>query len=422
MGGKKQDRIVMLADCQAFYASVEKAAQPEYKDQPLAVCGDPKRRSGIVLAACPIAKQHGVVTAERIGDALAKCPTLVVVQPRMQEYIDVSLQITAIYEQFTDLVEPYSIDEQFLDVSGSLRLFGTAEALALQIQQEVMSQTGVYVRIGISYCKVVAKMACDLFAKRNDDGVYTLSKEALPNTLWPLPVSKLFMVGSRMSAHFAKMGMHTIGDIARKELGVLKEQMRAYFGQNSDVQAEMYWRIANGMDDSAVSLAAHDGQKSIGHQMTLPRDYQTAGELAVVIQELAELVCQRARAKGLMGSVVSVACQGADYSRPTGFSRQAKLADPTNLAEDVQMMALRLFNKHWNGLPVRKVGVTLDDLVSDATYQLTLFEDRERKLQLAYSLDAIKERYGNASIMRAVSLTAAGQAKDRSRKIGGHYK
>lgn len=412
----------MLADCQAFYASVEKAAQPEFKHRPLAVCGDPKRRSGIVLAACPIAKQHGVVTAERIGDALAKCPELVVVQPRMQEYIDASLQITSIYEQFTDLVEPYSIDEQFLDVTGSLGLFGTPEELALQMQQEILSQTGVYIRVGISYCKVVAKMACDLFAKKRKSGIYTLSKADLPDVLWPLPVNKLFMVGSRMTAHFAKMGMHTIGDIAQQQLGALKERMRGYFGQRMDVQAELYWRIANGMDDSDVSLAAHDGQKSIGHQMTLPRDYRTAEELAVVIQELAELVCQRARAKGYMGQVVAVGCQGADFSRPTGFYRQAKLDNPTNLAEDVWQMALVLFDRHWDGLPVRKVGVTLDSLVSDDTYQLLLFEDRERRLQLARSMDTIKEKYGNSSIMRAVSLTAAGQAKDRSRKIGGHYK
>lgn len=412
----------MLADCQAFYASVEKAARPEYRDKPLAVCGDPKRRSGIVLAACPIAKSHGVTTAERIGDALAKCPELVVVQPRMQEYIDVSLQITAIYESFTNLVEPYSIDEQFLDVTGSLRLFGSPEQLAEQLQSEVLAQTGVRVRVGISYCKVVAKMACDNFSKRNETGIYTLTKDKLPDVLWPLPVHKMFMVGSRMTAHLARMGIYTIGDIATKELGAFKQQMRAYFGKQSDIQAELYWRIANGMDDSDVSLAAQDGQKSIGHQMTLPRDYRTAEELAVIILELAELVCQRCREKGMMGSVVSVGCQGADFDRPTGFYRQMKLADPTNLAEDVYAAALQLFRQHWNGLPVRKVGVTLDDLVSDDVYQLMLFENRERKINLAKSLDEIKLKYGNASVIRAVSLTAAGQARDRARKIGGHYK
>jgi DNA polymerase-4 len=151
------ERVILMADCMSFYASVEKAMHPEYKDKPLAVCGDPERRSGIVLAACPIAKSFGVTTAERIGDAIGKCPNLIVIKPRMQEYINVSLQITSIYHIFTDLVEPYSIDEQFLDVTGSLKLFGTPEELALRMQDLVMSQTGVYIRVSISYCKVVAK-------------------------------------------------------------------------------------------------------------------------------------------------------------------------------------------------------------------------------------------------------------------------
>lgn len=422
MSGQYNDRVIMLADCQAFYASVEKAAQPEYRDRPLAVCGDPKRRSGIVLAACPIAKSYGVTTAERIGDALAKCPDLVVVKPRMQEYIDVSLQITSIYQSFTNLVEPYSIDEQFLDVTGSLRLFGSPEELALQMRNTVLSQTGVTVRIGISYCKVVAKMACDNFAKRDKRGIYSLPKAKLAEVLWPLPVQNMFMVGSRMTAHFAKMGIYNIGDIAQRELPDFKQQMRGYFGKQSDIQAELYWRIANGMDDSKVTLAAHDMQKSIGHQMTLPRDYRTAGEISVVLLELSELVCQRARAKGVMGWVVSVGCQGADYDRPTGFYRQMKLADPTHLAEEVFAAVMTLFQRHWNELPVRKVGVTLDELVDDETYQLVLFGDRERKMKLARSMDEIKLKYGNSAIVRAVSLTDAGQARDRSHKIGGHYK
>jgi DNA polymerase IV len=159
-------RTVMLLDCQSFYASVEKAANPEYEGKPLAVCGDPLRRSGIVLAACPLAKKAGVTTAERIGDAIGKCPDIIVVKPRMQEYIRVSLQISDIYRTFTDLVEPYSIDEQFIDVSGSSRLFGSAEEIARAIQHEVMEATGVRVRAGISENKILAKMACDNFAKR----------------------------------------------------------------------------------------------------------------------------------------------------------------------------------------------------------------------------------------------------------------
>ena len=131
----RQDRrVIMLADCQSFYASVEKSAHPEYKDRPLVVAGDPARRSGIILAACPLAKSYGITTAERLGEALAKCPDVVVIRPRMAEYIRVSLHITRILQSYTDLVEPYSIDEQFLDVTGSLDLFGSPETIAHSIQ------------------------------------------------------------------------------------------------------------------------------------------------------------------------------------------------------------------------------------------------------------------------------------------------
>lgn len=167
MSRDKKKRIVMLADCQSFYASVEKAAHPEYANQPVAVAGDPARRSGIILAACPLAKQYGVTTAERLGEALDKCPNLVVIRPRMQEYINVSLQITEIFQSYTDLVEPYSIDEQFLDITGSLRLFGDPIKIAKSIQHKIMKETGVYIRVGIGENKVLSKMACDNFAKHN---------------------------------------------------------------------------------------------------------------------------------------------------------------------------------------------------------------------------------------------------------------
>ncbi len=149
-----------------FYASVEKAAHPEYQHRPVVVAGDPARRSGIILAACPVAKQFGVTTAERLGTAIAKCPELIVIKPRMQTYLDVSLLLTETLEGFTEMVEPYSIDEQFLDVTHSIKYFGSPEYIAHLIQSKIYLQTGVWSRIGISSTKVLAKMACDNFAKK----------------------------------------------------------------------------------------------------------------------------------------------------------------------------------------------------------------------------------------------------------------
>ncbi|MBP1995654.1 DNA polymerase IV [Paenibacillus eucommiae] len=423
MSGKRQ-RVIMLADCESFYASVEKAAHPGCKNKPVAVCGDPARRSGIVLAACPIAKRYGVTTAERIGDALKKCPDLIVIRPRMQHYIDISHMITKIYEEFTDLVEVFSIDEQFLDVTGSLSIFGDdPHSIALSVQQKVLKQTGVRVRIGISENKILAKIATDIWAKKNASGIFTLHKNEIEKHLWPEPVSKMFGVGSRMTAHFAKLGIHTIGEIAKTPLPRLKERFRARFNKQSDIHAEVMWRTANGHDDSPVNPATHQvAPKSIGHMMTLPKDYTTKAQINTILLELTEEVCRDCRRKGFMASVLTVSCMCSPYEDPTGFSRQMKMPDPTNNTNGVYEAAKMLFYRFWNGLAVRRVGITLSQLTDDENYQLTLFEDQVKIRSLEKVTDEIKERYGSFAIVRASSLSESGQAGERAKKIGGHYK
>jgi nucleotidyltransferase/DNA polymerase involved in DNA repair len=418
------ERVIFLADCQSFYACVEKADHPGCKDKPVAVAGDPELRSGIILAACPIAKKRGVTTAERLGEALIKCPELVVMRPRMQHYIDVSLQITQIYKEYTDLVEIFSIDEQFLDVSGSLSFFGGDPiSIAKSIQQKVLGQTGVWVRVGISSNKMLAKIATDIWAKKNKSGIFTLDKADMETTLWEEPVQKMFGVGSRMTAHFARLGMIKIGDIARTPLPRLKERFRARFGKQSDIHAEVMWRTANGLDDSPVTPGTFNTPpKSVGHMMTLPRDYTQNSEVETVLLELTEEVCRDCRRKGYMGWVVSVSCMCSPYEAPTGFSRQMKMPDPTNNTNAVYEAVKMLFYRFWDKMPVRRVGVMISNLVDDQGYQLTLFEDQVKSRALDQVTDKIKDRYGSAAIVRASSLTASGQALERSQKIGGHYK
>ncbi|MDQ0876515.1 nucleotidyltransferase/DNA polymerase involved in DNA repair [Paenibacillus sp. V4I3] len=420
---RKGEKVIFLADCQSFYASVEKADYPGCKNKPVAVAGSVERRSGIILAACPIAKSYGVTTAERLGEALNKCPDLVVMRPRMQHYIDVSLMITKIYEEFTDLVEVFSIDEQFLDVTASLPIFGDPITIAKSIQQKVLSQTGVWVRVGISSNKMLAKIATDIWAKKNESGIFTLSKTEVESLLWPQPVNKMFGVGSRMTAHFARLGMTTIGDIARTPLPRLKDKFRARFGKQSDIHAEVMWRTANGLDDSPVTPGTFNtAPKSVGHMMTLPKDYIENTEVDTILLELTEEVCRDCRRKGYMGWVVSVSCMCSPYETPTGFSRQMKMSDPTNNTNAVYEAVKILFYRYWDKMPVRRVGVTLSNLVDDEGYQLTLFEDQVKSRALDKVTDKIKDRYGSAAIVRASSLTTAGQAADRSMKIGGHYK
>ncbi|MBX6378766.1 MAG: DNA polymerase IV, partial [Clostridia bacterium] len=350
------ERVVFLVDMQSFYASVEKADRPELRDVPVVVAGDPQRRSGVVLAACPLAKASGVETGERLGQALQKCPEATVVRPRMQRYLDVSLQITDILERFTDLVEPYSIDEQFLDVTGSQGLFGEPLTIARRIQEAVLAETGVWARIGIGPNKVLAKMACDNFAKKRGDGVFRLTDGNLRECLWPLPVECLFGVGLRMARHLRGMGIHTIGELATCPVARLTRRW--------GVRGQVLWTTAHGIDPSPVSPDGFAGRKSIGRGMTLPRDYREATEIRVVLLELSDEVCRQARGEGLVGVTVAVGCRGSfsygyDLEPLGGFYRQTTLPQPTNDAADVFRAAWWLFERHWDRRPVRRLAVVL---------------------------------------------------------------
>lgn len=415
-------RTILLADCQSFYASVEKADDPRIRDKPVAVAGDPKRRSGIILAACPIAKAHGVTTAESLRDAVKKCPELVVVLPRMQHYIETSIHISSILESFTDLVEPFSIDEQFADITSSLVRFGcTAEELARHIRMRVWKETGINTRIGVSENKILAKIACDIFAKKNDAGLFELTRDKM-HMMWEHELNKMFGIGTRTMMHLHKLGIRTIGDLAQTPLETLRRKMRALLGRNTDIWSEVLWRTANGIDESPVNPDAFDGQKGIGRQTTLPVDYHGAEDIHVVLLELAALVCERARKKHYQGAVVSVGVQGADFDKPTGFSRQMKLDVPTNLTREVYAAAKQVFQKHWNGLPVRKVWVQLGSLLSDEAVQLTLFDDRHRQLVLEHTMDNIRDAYGPTAIFYGSSASRSAQLTNIARKIGGHLK
>ncbi|MFE8695559.1 DNA polymerase IV [Cytobacillus sp. FJAT-53684] len=409
-----RDNVIFLVDMQSFYASVEKVDHPELADKPLIVSGDPERRSGVVLAACPLAKKFGVQNASRLWEAVQKCPNAVIVRPRMQRYLDVSIQITNTLNQFTNLVEPYSIDEQFLDVTGSTRLLGEPLVIAENIRSTIMNEFGINARVGIGPNKVLAKMACDHFSKKNKNGIFQLDPSNMQQEMWPLPVGKMFGVGSRMNRHLQGMGIFTIGQLANFPLELLKKRW--------GINGQVLWQIANGIDYSPVTVNTHDRQKAIGHHMTLPRDYEDPQEIKVVLLELSEEVARRSRMKQYMGSTVSVSIRGANFDFPTGFHRQVKLFSPTNFGMDIFHAAFQLFEKHWDGSPIRSVGVNLSQLQPAHDYQLNLFDVQIKKERISKALDSIYSKYGPKAIVRASSLTKAGQAYHRAEKVGGHYK
>jgi len=408
-------KVIFLVDMQSFYASVEKAKHHQDLDRPLVVSGDPTRRSGVILAACPLAKKYGIKNGERLWEAQQKCPDLIMVPPHMQEYIDNSIVITDILESFTDLVEPYSIDEQFMDVTHSQKLFGTPYEIAKHIQHEIYSKLKVVARVGIGENKVLAKMACDNFSKKNKDGIFFLEKETLHETLWPLPIEKLFRAGEKMSQHLRRRAIRTIGDLAQTDVNKIKK----IWG----IHGQVLWMNAHGVDHSPISLSSTNSQKAIGNGMTLPRDYSEKAEIKVVLLELCEEVCRRARMARVIAETISLSFSGASYEIRTGFHRQQKMAEPTNMTMEVFHYACQLLETFWDQESIRRLHVSLSNLLSDQTIQLNLFQqDRAQSINLGYTTDEITYKYGKNAVMRAASLLPASQAKERSAKIGGHYK
>lgn len=417
----EQGRTIFLIDGQCFYASIEKAAHPDLHNRPVAV-GDPARSAGIILAACPMAKKQGVTTAERIHQARAKCPELVVVRPRMQTYISISLFITDIFESVTDQVEPYSIDEQFLDVTGSLGRH-SAEELARLLQTRVLLSTGVWSRVGIAPTKILAKMAMDNFSKKRQDGIFRLDETNMEE-LWRLPVDRMFMVASRMARHFTRMGLASIGDIARLELGEFRRRLRYEMGRQSDILAEYYWQTARGIDPSPVIRGIRGKElKSISHGKALRSSlYGKLEDIEVVLLELSVEVARRSRRHGYAGSVVSVGAVETDGERSFSFSRQLTLPRATSLTHEIAAAVHKLFLAYWSGLPVSRLNVALAQLTDDSIQQLSLFEDLPAMYRRERTEDAIKDKYGGDAIIRASSLLQCGVARERAEQIGGHYK
>ncbi|PSL40819.1 DNA polymerase-4/DNA polymerase V [Salsuginibacillus halophilus] len=410
------ERAILLLDMQSFYAMVEKRDRPELWHHPVVVAGDPEIRTGVILAACPEAKRWGVKTAETLRDAETKCPNLTVIRPRMQHYIDTAVEITSIMQQFTDLVEPYSIDETFADITHLTRGVHLPETIARRMQARIETATAVPVRIGIASTKVLAKMACDHFAKPDPIGIFHLYDEEVSRQLWPLPIGDMFGVGKRMNHHLRRIGIRTIGQLANYPL----EELTRRWGINGEV----LWRTAWGQDDAPVDPDTHVERKAIGHHMTLPRDYQTWEEIKVIIRELSEEVAARTRSERCIGTVIHASLHGHDHEGlPAGFHRQLTLEEATADGRTIADAALTLCARFWESTAVRSAGVTLSSLAPDDAKQLSLFhtfdEDREA---LNATTDKICERYGEGALFYAASLTRAGQARLRSQKIGGHYK
>ena len=391
MNTSKRVRVILLCDMYGFFASVELLEHPELVDRPMAVSGDPNNRHGIILAKNQIAKEYGVVTAETIWKARQKCPELVLVRPHMSKYKHYCTLINNIYQRFTDMVEPFSIDESWLDVTASQKLFGSGRQIADTIRETVKSELGLTLSAGVSFNKTFAKMGSEY---KKPDATTEITRENYKDILWPLPCREFFGVGRATAEKLNHLGIHNIGDIALSS----KELLIAHFGKHGKVM----WEHANGIDDSPVALySERDPIKSVGNGITFKRDLISERDIAIAVKGLSDTVAGRLRKYGLKAYGIKVDIKDPYFKV---ISRQKQLFAPTWLAEEIAHTALEIINSSWKkGSPIRMLTITGINLTDDVTQeQLTLFDDdpakKDRNEKVEFALDAVRQKYGTNSI------------------------
>lgn len=359
---------------------------------PSAVGGDISLRHGIILAKSIPAKEYGIKTGETIPEAKRKCPGLVLVPPNYSLYEQCSGAFMDILREYSDVVEQYSIDESFIDMTTTCHLFGTPEETAAQIKDRIREELGFTVNIGVSTNKLLAKMASDF---RKPDRVHTLYPEEIQQKMWPLPVSELFFVGRATTKKLFSVGICTIGELAAADPVWLKSILKKH--------GEVIWGFANGVDLSPV-LEAPAPNKGYGNSTTLSQDVTDREEADKVLLALSETVAARLRADHVQAEVVSV---GIKYNDLSYVSHQKVLAASTDLTVEICQAARELFAELWDHRPVRLLGVHTSRVRrDDFSRQMSLFDevDYGKLAEMDRTVDAIREQFGMDAVMRAVFL------------------
>ncbi len=387
------DRVILHCDLNNFYATAECVSHAEWRNVPLAVCGDPNARHGIVLAKNEIAKKLGVRTGEAIWEAKRKAPDLVTVPPHFDLYMAYSKQMFALYNEYTDMVEPFGADECWLDVTGSRKLFGDGEQIANKIRERVKKESGLTCSVGVSFNKVFAKLGSDL---KKPDATTVISRDNFKQLIWRLSADEMLMIGRRTYEQLKKLNITTIGDLACADSNVLKST----FGING-IRMQAY---ARGDDNEPVREAVrHREAKSIGHGMTAVRDIETDEDARDLIFYLSEKVAARMRKGNVRGALVSV---GMRDNKLFSIVRQRVLPFATYSSDEIASAAFELFLENWNGDPMRTITVSMSKLVpSGEPQQMSFLTDAKRndKLEkLDETLDYLNGKYGN--IVKRASL------------------
>lgn len=388
------ERVILHCDQNCFFASVELLSHPDLRDVPMAVCGDPASRHGIILAKNEPAKRFGIQTAETVWQARRKCPGLVLLPPHHKLYREYSVRVNELYGQYTDLVEPFGIDESWLDITGSMHLFGgDPVAIADELRRRVREELGLSISVGVSFNKIFAKLGSDY---KKPDATTLISPENWQEIVWPLPVGAMLFVGRSAQRTLAQYGVETIGQLAacrpemiEKLLGKLGRQLHEY---------------ANGLDRSPVRpQAEREPVKSVGNGTTFPHDLTRWEEVRAGLAALSDSVAMRLRRQGLYCSGVQVTIKDSSFR---SISRQKRLESPTRLMKDIQRAAMELTRSAWRApTPIRMLTVTALHITESAESfeQLDLLGagravSDARQEQLESAVRAIRDKFGDGSI------------------------
>lgn len=390
------DRVILHADLNGFYASVECLYEPELWHKPMIVCGDPDNRHGIVLAKNQPAKHYKIKTGEAIWQARAKCPDLICRPADYPKYLTYSRLTRQILADYSDQIEAFGLDEAWLDVSGSVRLLGSGPELADQIRQRVRDELGLTCSVGVSFNKIFAKLGSDL---RKPDATTVIARDDFRSIVWPLPVGELLYVGPSTRRRLGRIGIRTIGALASMRL----TDARALLGK----WGETLWLFANGRDSAPVQHSDfHEAIQSVGNSTTTPRDLENEDDVRLIFFVLSESVAARLRQYGLKGRTVQIYIRDNQLS---GMERQGRLSQPSDLSSEIARRGLALFRQHYDWhRPIRSLGIRAADLVTaDQLTQLSWFSDeehRDRQRSLEQTIDSLRSRFGHFSVQRGLML------------------
>ena len=388
-------RIILHCDLNNFFASATLSVNPTLKGQPVAICGDAKKRHGIVLAKNNSAKNHGILTAETIWEAQRKCPDLIILSPDYELYENLSKRAHQIYLRYTDKIEPFGIDECWVELTNHNIDFSKGEQIANKIRTQIKLELGLTVSIGVSFTKTLAKLGSDL---KKPDAVTVISPQVLENQIWKMNCRELLMVGKSLSKSLNTMGIFTIGDLAESDENSLKTRI----GKNG----VMLRKMARGEDLEPVrTYYSHSKPKSIGHSATAEKDLTEKNEVFAAFLEFSEAISQKLKKENLLAKTIVITItntklESREYRTP--------LSSPTDISMTLAKNAMNLFEKNnCLSVPLRAVGIRTVNLVEGASIkQLNLIEENTNKIDTAIeeNIFKIRSKYGKNSLKRAVCM------------------